>query len=187
MLDSHEQEGLGRLRDFVLWRRKPQKWTQTVVADRSGLSQSWVASLEASRLQSLPQPETLTKLAKGLALPGEDPAKLFRFLEFLPVSHFDVEDILRVAAGREKPEELLRRHIEFTASLEPGMELPPDDPDFDLGIRLRKEGRALVLQMLKRDLPPDDFAALRHLVNLMYDRRDELDGVVVAPWDGTGE
>lgn len=189
MLDPNEQDGLSRLREFVLRRRKPKKWTQTIIAERAGISQSWVASLESNRLQSLPQQETLTKLARGLALPGEDPAHLYRLMERLIHSEFDWNEIFDVAEGRESPETAVRRHLEQMKVLEPLDFDPFEDPDphFEIRVKLRKEGRGLVLQVLKRDLMPDDFAALQHLVNLMYDRQDARDGTMDTSHAADGE
>lgn len=176
-MDEQLYDGLERLRDFVLWRRKPRKWRQQTVADRAGVSQSWVASLESGRLKGFPLGETLRKLAKGLALPGEAPGQLYGFLALLESNDFGHELMSQVADGVIAPGEAIRLSRTELGSDPP---LPPPEDDMESAVwerRARAEGRDLVLSVLKRDLLPEDFQAVSRMIELLYAQRDQADGL----------
>lgn len=167
-MGKHEKEALERLRDFVITRRKSRDWRQQDVADRAGLSQSWVASLESARLKNTPQNETLIKLAKGIALPDESSGSLYNFLELVLAGSFEPDVVGEVARGELDPRDAMHQAthgvgVSFT---------PPDEPDAAASIffdrELRSEGRDLVLKVLRRDLGADDFQVARRLIDLLY-------------------
>lgn len=179
METEHFDDALSDLRQFVVERRKLMGWRQQTVADRAGVSQSWVASLESSRLKGLPQDETLNKLAKGLALPSEPPGMLYGFLKRMLSGYFNSDEISDLASGKITPAAAIEANAANRAHF---LAVPPDEPpDEDTPLTLdlwrqRREGKELVLKVLKRDLPPDDFTVLRRMVELLYSAANEAEG-----------
>ena len=169
-MDDGTNGSLDRLHDFVHWRRKFMKWRQQMVADRAGVSQSWVAALESGRLSGRPLEATLIKLAKGLALPHENPGSLYGFLDLLIVSQFEPDIIRSVAEGTLSPDEAIVPNE--WASNEPPPSVPEDKQPVMLDRQTRTDGLALVLKVLRRDLSPDDFVVARRIVEVLYEQRD---------------
>lgn len=161
---------LEALRAFVLTRRKKHGFKQREVAERSGVSQSWVASLEAGRLKTLPLRDTLIKLAKGLHSSGEQPGGLFNFLELVLNGTFASETVQAVASGTRDLAVVLNDAVSGVGlAAEPEGGAPTEYESIFYNREMRAEGLAQVLRVLKRDFAADDFVVARRLIELLYE------------------
>ena len=162
--------GVSSLRLFVIERRHRLGVRQVDLAERCGISHSWVTSFECGRKNGKPRKDTLLQLARGLCLPGETPGLVLAFLEAALSGQLDESAIQGVATGAMDASALMTeatqkgQAFKFKSfdSVEASAKLfHSDDYRFH---RLEK-----ALALIQEDLPPQDFVIASAMLRRLYE------------------